>query len=113
MVLFLKNYFDFFDKIIKEHQISSWSERLSGYGKYERSAQTLLNYLCQPTHISRRNHLETIIARTCPKGDDVGVVLAEVKQMLENDGYLMETGEGEIVFRSPIIRQYWFTKFVK
>ncbi|MBR5892111.1 MAG: ATP-binding protein [Bacteroidaceae bacterium] len=101
------------EQIIREHQVSSWSERLSGYGKYERSAQTLLNYLCQPTHISRRNHLETIIARTCPKGDDVGVVLAEVKQMLENDGYLMETGEGEIVFRSPIIRQYWFTKFVK
>lgn len=100
-------------QIIREHQVSSWSERLSGYGRYEKPAQVLLNYLCQPGHKSQRSHLETIIAPACPDGEDAGVVYAEVRQMLENDGYLMETGEGQVVFRSPIIRQYWFTKFVK
>ncbi len=100
-------------QIIQEHQVSSWSERLTGYGKYENSAQTLLNYLCQPEHKSNRNHLETIIAPACPEGEDIGIVYAEVKQMLVNDGYLMETEDGEIVFRSPIIREYWFNKYVK
>lgn len=101
------------EQIIKEHQISSWSERLSGYGRYEKAARALLNYLCQPKHKSQRQHLETIIASECPEGADVGVIYAEIRQMLENDGYIMETKEGEIVFRSPIIRQYWLTKFVK
>lgn len=41
------------------------------------------------------------------------MVYAEVRQMLENDGYIMETESGDLVFRSPIIRQYWFSKFVK
>lgn len=100
-------------QIIREHQVSSWSERLSGYGKYERPAQALLNYLCQPSHRSQRSHLETVIAPACPNGEDVGIIYAEVRQLLENDGYLMETAEGEVVFRSPIIREYWFTKFVK
>lgn len=101
------------DKIIKEHQISSWSERLAGYGKYTKSAQLLLNYLCQPGHKSVRSHLETIVSSACPKGDDTAMVYAEVRQMLENDGYIMETESGDLVFRSPIIRQYWFSKFVK
>lgn len=101
------------EQMIKEHQISSWSERLSGYGRYERAAHALLNYLCQPEHKSQRHHLETIIASACPEGVNVEVAYAEIRQMLENDGYLMETENGEIDFRSPIIRQYWFVKFVK
>jgi hypothetical protein len=45
--------------------------------------------------------------------EDVGKVYAELRQMLDNDGYLMESNQGDIVFRSPIIRQYWYNKFVK
>lgn len=101
------------EQMIKEHQISSWSERLVGYGRYEKPARLLLNYLCQPGHKSERSHLETIIDSACPEGEDTGMVYAEVRQMLENDGYLMDTDKGDVVFRSPIIRQYWFNKFVK
>lgn len=99
--------------IISEHQLSSWSERLSGYGKYEKSAQLLLNYLCTPTHKSDRRHLESIIKSGCVQGEDTGIVYSEVRQMLDTDGYLMEDDNGNIIFRSPIIRQYWFNKFVK
>ena len=99
--------------IIREHQIATWSERLSGYGAYEKPAQLLLNYLCQPNHKSERSHLETIISPACDSLEDVGKVYAELRQMLDNDGYLMESNQGDIVFRSPIIRQYWYNKFVK
>jgi hypothetical protein len=99
--------------IIREHQIATWSERLSGYGAYEKPAQLLLNYLCQPNHKSERSHLETIISPACDPLEDVGKVYAELRQMLDNDGYLMESNQGDIVFRSPIIRQYWYNKFVK
>ena len=99
--------------IIREHQIATWSERLSGYGTYEKPAQLLLNYLCQPNHKSERSHLETIISPACDSLEDGGKVYAELRQMLDNDGYLMESNQGDIVFRSPIIRQYWYNKFVK
>lgn len=99
--------------IIREHQIATWSERLAGYGVYEKPAQLLLNYLCQPNHKSERSHLETIISPACDSLEDVGKVYAELRQMLDNDGYLMESSQGDIVFRSPIIRQYWYNKFVK
>lgn len=101
------------DLIISEHQLSSWSERLSGYGKYEMPAQLLLNYLCAPKHKSDRRHLESIIKPGCIQGEDTGIIYSEVKQMLDTDGYLMEDDEGNIVFRSPVIRQYWFNKFVR
>ena len=86
---------------------------MAGYGKYTKSAQLLLNYLCQPGHKSVRSHLETIVSSACPEGEDTAMVYAEVRQMLENDGYIMETESGDLIFRSPIIRQYWFSKFVK
>ena len=75
--------------------------------------QLLLNYLCQPNHRSDRSHLETVISPACEQMEDVGKVYAELRQMLDNDGYLMESNQGDIVFRSPIIRQYWYNKFVK
>lgn len=101
------------DLIISEHQLSSWSERLSGYGKYEKPAQLLLNYLCAPKHKSDRRHLESIIKPGCVQGEDFGIVYSEVRQMLDTDGYLMEDDKGNITFRSPVIRQYWFNKFVR
>lgn len=101
------------DLIITEHQLSSWSERLAGYGKYEKPAQLLLNYLCLPEHKSDRKHLESIIKTACVQSEDPCLVYSEVRQMLDTDGYLMEDDKGNIIFRSPIIRQYWFNKFVK
>ena len=100
-------------QIIGDHQLSSWSERLTGYGKYEKPTQLLLNYLCLPEHRSDRCHLETIISPACNNSEDLGTIYSEVRQMLETDGYIMENTDGDIVFRSPVIRQYWFYKFVK
>lgn len=104
---------DIFDQIIHEHQLFTWSERLSGYGRYESVARTLLNYLCQPEHRSDRAHLETIVSPDCERIGQPNEVYAEVKQMLDNDGYLMSDKSGNIFFRSPIIREYWFSKYVQ
>lgn len=104
---------DIFNRIIHEHQLFTWSERLSGYGRYEPAARTLLNYLCQPEHRSDRSHLETIVSQDCEGVGQPTEIYAEVKQMLDNDGYLMSDPNGNIFFRSPIIREYWFSKYVQ
>ena len=43
--------------------------------------------------------------------ESVDLVLSKVLDMLENDGYIMKNGELR-TFRSPLLRDYWFDRFV-
>ena len=36
-----------------------------------------------------------------------------VKQMLEDDGYIIQEPTGEIHFRSPIIQEFWINRYLK
>jgi hypothetical protein len=102
-----------FEQVTSEQQLFTWSERLSGYGRYEAAARTLLNYLCQPQHRSERAYLERVVAHDSEGVGTPKEVYAEVKQMLDNDGYLVTSHAGDITFRSPIICQYWFNKYIR
>lgn len=100
------------DKIEKEQSLDSWSERLKGYGEDEIIARTLLNYISQPNAKTDRGSLKAVISKYY-QPQDIDMRLSNVKQMLERDGYIMPKEDDSIVFRSPIIRDYWFKKFVK
>jgi hypothetical protein len=102
-----------FEQVTSEQQLFTWSERLAGYGRYEAAARTLLNYLCLPEHQSERAYLESIVVHDSEGIGTPKEVYAEVKQMLDNDGYLVTNQAGDISFRSPIIRQYWFNKYMR
>ena len=43
---------------------------------------------------------------------DMDYLLSKVLRMLENDGYIMKK-EAVRVFRSPLLRDYWFNTFVQ
>ena len=101
-----------FKDMANEHQLYTWSERLSGYGKDEKIARLLLNYFCLPKHKSDRKHLESLIATIALPDDDIAERYSTVKQMLESDGYIVQE-EGKIYFRSPIIREFWFNKYIR
>lgn len=101
-----------FHEISVNHQLFTWSERLSGYGKDEKIARKLLNYFCLPKHRSDRDHLEGLIAQEVAPDDDPRERYAIVKQMLESDGYIVQDTKG-IHFRSPIIREFWYNKYVR
>lgn len=100
------------DKIEKEQSLDSWSERLKGYGEDQIIARSLLNYISQPSAKTDRGSLKAVIGQCC-QTQDIDMRLSNVRQMLERDGYIMSIEDGSIVFRSPIIRDYWFKKFVK
>ena len=75
-------------------------------------ARTLLNYISQPNAKTDRGSLKAVISKYY-QPQDIDMRLSNVKQMLERDGYIMPKEDDSIVFRSPIIRDYWFKKFVK
>jgi len=101
------------DSLEKEQFLDSWSERLEGYGDNQRVARILLNYISQPCSKTDRDTLMSVISSACSQQDELSLRLSIVKQMLERDGYIIPTEEGGIIFRSPIIRDYWFKKFVR
>ena len=44
--------------------------------------------------------------------EKVDLALSKILEMLENDGYIMKNGALR-TFRSPLLRDYWFDKFVR
>ena len=44
--------------------------------------------------------------------EEVDYILSKVLEMLENDGYILKIDSIRI-FRSPLLRDYWFNKFVQ
>lgn len=103
---------EIFKEITQEHELDTWSERLAAYGEDEKAARTLLNYLCLPDHQSERSVLEKVILDKIPAQADVNEKYSNIKRMLEADGYITQDNRG-IHFRSPIIREYWFTRYVQ
>lgn len=101
-----------FREIIQEHELDTWSERLAAYGADEKAARTLLSYLCQPDHKSERSFLEEVIKDKISEPADVKEKYAVIKRMLETDGYIIQDENG-IHFRSPIIREFWFNRYIQ
>lgn len=101
-----------FREIIQEHELDTWSERLAAYGADEKAARTLLSYLCQPDHKSERSFLEEVIKDKIPEQADVKEKYAVIKRMLETDGYIIQDENG-IHFRSPIIQEFWFNRYIQ
>ena len=46
------------------------------------------------------------------KIEEFDFTLSKVLEMLENDGYILKK-DSLRVFRSPLLRDYWFNKFVE
>ena len=46
------------------------------------------------------------------KVEEVDYILSKVLEMLENDGYILKM-DSIRTFRSPLLRDYWFYKFVQ
>lgn len=101
-----------FLEIIQEHEIATWSERLTAYGEDETASRKLLNYLCLPDHKNERSLLEEIIKDFVPENADINEKYSNIKRMLETDGYIVQDDTG-IHFRSPIIQEYWFNRYIQ
>lgn len=100
--------------LCSENYLSTWSERLVEYGEYELSARQVLKLLAtRPEGIERESMLNNLMTgKDASKIEFVDYILSKVLAMLENDGYIMKKGTLRM-FRSPLLRDYWFAKFIE
>ena len=100
--------------LCSESSLNTWSERLVEYREMERPARLVLNGLSErKAGLNRNTLLDLLMVQRDPvqvaKQD---LILSKVLEMLENDGYLLRKGSLR-TFRSPLLRDYWYGKFVQ
>jgi uncharacterized protein len=103
-----------YNTIIEETHFNTWDERLKEqYGAIKSDAYLLLRHICQERGGSKRENLIVLLNRVY--GSDTEKAeehLSKLLYMLKNDGYLMEEN-GLYYFRSPLIRDFWYNRFVR
>ena len=102
-----------YKKLCSENYLSTWSERLGEYQEYELPARHILKLLStQPAGVERNILLDRLMTGQEPSNvEKVDLALSKILEMLENDGYIMKNGALR-TFRSPLLRDYWFDRFV-
>lgn len=103
-----------YNQLCSENYLSTWSERLSEYGEFELPARQLLKTLStQPSGMDREAMLNVLMTgQDVSRVEEVDYLLSKVLEMLENDGYILKNASIR-VFRSPLLRDYWFNKYVQ
>lgn len=103
-----------YHKLYTGSYLNTWSERLTEYNEFETPARKILKLLStQPAGTERESLLNYLMtgldASNIEKTD---LTLSKVLEMLGNDGYIINKGSVR-AFRSPLLRDYWFNKFVQ
>ena len=103
-----------YGQLCSESYLNTWSERLSEYREFERPARLILNGLAARKSGLKRDTLLNILmtGQDPAKVGEMDLALSKVLEMLENDGYLLRK-ESVRAFRSPLLRDYWYGKFVQ
>lgn len=103
-----------YNQLCSENYLSTWSERLSEYGEFELPARQLLKTLStQPSGMDREAMLNVLMTgQDVSRVEEMDYLLSKVLEMLENDGYILKNASIR-VFRSPLLRDYWFNKYVQ
>lgn len=103
-----------YDKLCSENYLSTWSERLAEYREYEVPARQLLKSLSTQSSGMERDSMLNILMtdQDVSMREQIDYTLSKVLEMLENDGYIIKKNTTR-AFRSPLLRDYWFSKFVQ
>lgn len=103
-----------YKELCSESYLNTWSERLVEYREKERPARLILNSLAShKSGLKRETLLSVLMTGADPSlVDIIDLQLSKVLEMLENDGYLLRKGSIR-TFRSPLLRDYWYGKFVQ
>lgn len=103
-----------YQKLCSENYLNTWSERLVEYRDNEVQARQILKALSvNPKGLGRDALLGILMTnKDVSMIESVDFQLSKILEMLENDGYLIKI-ESIRTFRSPLLRDYWYNKFVQ
>jgi uncharacterized protein len=102
-----------YNELIESKELNTWDERLGEYGEFELYARLILKYLCKNPTGENRDNLFNILYAKINDEDKAETVLNKLLYMLQNDGYLVDNEDIKYVFRSPLLRDFWFNRFAK
>ncbi len=101
-----------YNQLINEKNLNTWEERLSEYSELEIYARELLKKLSMNKEGVSRSFLFDFLNSKINDLDKTEMVINKLLYMLKNDGYLIDD-ETKYAFRSPLLRDFWFNRFVK
>ena len=102
------------DRLAHTDELTTWSERLSEYNRQEDGARLILKRLSQSNKGLSRDQLLAIYTQFADETPmKVDNELSLILNMLEHDGYIIRTERGTRRFRSPLLKKWWYYKFVE
>lgn len=103
-----------FDSLSHTENLYTWYERLAEYNGYKEGAELLLNALCRADNgLSREELLDMYAQFTNESVTTANTDFSKTLNMLEHDGYILRTNGGIRRFHSPLLKNWWYSKFVE
>ena len=99
-----------YERLLSEKHFNTWDERLKEYRESETYARRVLK-LCTVLEGRSRSDLFANLFLHSEDIEKDETSLAKLLAILQNDGYLMESG-GKYIFRSPLLRDFWHKRFI-
>lgn len=103
-----------FDHLAHTDELSTWYERLAEYDGFKEGAEMLLNALSMADNgLSREELLDMYAQFVNEPVANVNTKFSLVLGMIEHDGYIMRVSGGIRRFHSPLLKKWWYSKFVE
>lgn len=102
-----------YNMLIEEKHFNTWIERINEqYNENSVYAFTILRQLCQRKEGVNRDFIIATIMASYTSLENVEEIVSLLIYMLKNDGYIIEENS-VYYFRSPLLRDFWFNRYVK
>jgi AAA+ ATPase superfamily predicted ATPase len=103
-----------FDHLAHTDELSTWYERLAEYDGFKEGAEMLLNALSIADNGLSRGELLDMYAQFVNEPvANVNTKFSLILGMIEHDGYIMRVSGGIRRFHSPLLKKWWYSKFVE
>lgn len=107
-------YQNLLDSVEKDDYFKTLMQDLKNYKKARSIAQLLLNEISKQPSGSSRTTLESLVVDKIKDVEEAENLTKDLLNKLKNDGYIMLNELGNrYLFRSPILRDVWFNRFIK
>jgi uncharacterized protein len=103
-----------YNALIEEKHFNTWIERIhEQYGDNRVHAIRLLKHLCQDKNGIKREALVNVLVNPTLDSEKAEEIVSILLYMLDNDGYILDDEGGFYRFRSPLLRDFWFNRYMK
>jgi AAA+ ATPase superfamily predicted ATPase len=103
-----------FDYLAHTDDLSTWYERLAEYNGFKEGAELLLNALSMSDNGLSRGELLDMFAQFINEPvANANTKFSLILNMIEHDGYIMRVSGGIRRFHSPLLKKWWYSKFVE